>query len=56
MKGWPGTKKEVPMNLRNYSNYVQELSVQEGIILRGNRVIIPKSLRKEMLEKIHRGH
>ncbi|XP_060073372.1 gamma-butyrobetaine dioxygenase-like [Ylistrum balloti] len=38
-----------------YWNIRDELSVVEGVILRNNRVVIPRSLRKKMLEKIHSG-
>ena len=33
-----------------------ELSELNGIILRGERILIPTSMRKEMLERIHRGY
>ena len=34
----------------------QELSIQEGAILRGGRIIIPKSLKAGVLEAAHQGH
>ena len=33
-----------------------ELSVNNGILLRGNRLIIPSSLHLEIIEKLHSGH
>ena len=33
-----------------------ELSVTNGLLLRGNRFVIPQSLRSEMLQKLHAGH
>jgi transposase InsO family protein len=39
-----------------YHNFRDELSVVNGLILKGNRVVIPQSMRSEMLEKIHHGH
>jgi len=33
-----------------------ELSVHKGLLLRGNRLVIPPALRKEILAKIHSGH
>ena len=32
------------------------MSVQDGIILRGERVVIPSSMRYEMKQKVHAGH
>ena len=33
-----------------------ELSVYKGLLLRGDRIVIPPSLRQEILEKLHSGH
>lgn len=33
-----------------------EFTLQRGIILRGHRVVIPKSLRTRILEELHTGH
>ena len=33
-----------------------ELTELNGVILRGGRILIPTSMRKEMLETIHQGH
>ncbi len=56
MKGWPNSKDELSEVLIPYFTYRDELTVQDGIVLRGERVIIPLSLRKEMKEKLHVGH
>ena len=54
--GWPENRSEVPQELRPYWNFRDELSTARGIILKGERVVIPHSLRKEMLDKIHTAH
>ena len=33
-----------------------ELSVHEGMLIKGCQIVIPKSLRTEILSKIHEGH
>ena len=48
-KGWPGIK-DVPQRIAT------ELSVQKGLLLRGNQLVIPASLQREILDKIHVGH
>ena len=42
--------------LKYYIPVKNELSVNNGILLRGNRLIIPSSLHPEIIEKLHSGH
>ena len=42
--------------MQPYFNIRDELSVQDGIIFRGDRVVVPDSMRQDMLRKIHRSH
>ena len=39
-----------------YYNIRAELSVINGLLLRKNRIVIPQTLRKEMLKRLHEGH
>lgn len=54
--GWPENQSEIPQELRPYWNFCEELSETRGIILKGEKVVVPHSLRKEMLDKIHTAH
>ena len=54
--GWPEKKDEVTLPLRPYFHCRDELSSQEGLIYRGERVVIPTALRKEMMKRIHSSH
>ena len=56
MVGWPDTIKEVPTPIRPYWTYRDELSVDNGIILKGSRVLIPCNLRENILQQLHYGH
>ena len=40
----------------NYFTYRDELTAQNGIVLRGQRLVVPKSLRSMMKAKCHAGH
>jgi len=44
------------MNITDYWNCRTELIVVDDILLKGSKFIIPSSLRKQMLQKIHKGH
>ncbi len=56
MNGWPQTKEETPVETRPYWNYRDEISCYEGFMFKGDRIIIPHSLRPEILQRIHAAH
>ena len=39
-----------------YANFKEELSVINGVLMKGARIVIPQKLRGDMLELIHVGH
>ena len=56
MSGWPQTKVETPVETRPYWNYRDEISCYEGLMFKGDRIIVPHSLRPEILQRIHAAH
>ena len=56
INGCPETKREAPEKVQEYWHCREEISEIDGIRLKNERIIIPNSLRTEMLEKIHAGH
>ena len=54
--GWPADKLQVPFNVREYWPYRDELSIQDGVIYRGTRVLIPTAMRPRTLEQVHSAH
>ncbi len=56
LRGWPDDKSRLEGCITPYFNIRDELSVQDGILFRGNRCIIPRMLRTEMLQRIHSSH
>ena len=53
--GWPN-RKAVPDILKPYHQVASQLSVIDGLLLRGSRIIIPSSLCLKVLDQIHAGH
>ena len=41
IQGWPKEIKQCPLPLRSYWNYRDELSIVDGIVVKGNHIIIP---------------
>lgn len=56
LKGWHGKKKDCPVKIQDYWNCRAELTVVDNIVMKGSNLVIPSSLRKQMLQKIHKGH
>ena len=54
--GWPDDIKDVPKALRPYHGQCDSLTVEDGLILRGEAIIVPPGERKKVLEQIHQGH
>ena len=55
-EGWPNDKKTVPDAVKPYLTHLYEISEAEGIMLRGSRIIVPTSMRREMKSRIHEGN
>ena len=54
--GWP-TRTKCPSMLKPYNITVSsELSVKDGLLMRGNRIVIPAELQQDILHRLHEGH
>ena len=54
-EGWPD-KHRLKFALLPYWQYKGEITVQQGILMKGDRVNIPSALRLDVLDKIHTSH
>ena len=54
--GWPEYPNECPQDSREFWNFREDLSIEDGLILKGHRLVIPSKLRPHMLQIIHQGH
>ena len=55
-QGWPEDKSALPPVVSPYFNMRDEMSVQDGLIFKGERVVVPKAARGELLRRIHDSH
>ena len=53
LEGWP---QRVFGILKKYHSVAAELAIEGGILMRGDRLVIPPSLQKEILDRLHGGH
>ena len=51
--GWP---HQIPQKLKPFADRRNELTVEEGCLLWGYRVLIPGKLRPKLLQELHRDH
>ncbi|XP_055523016.1 uncharacterized protein LOC129717191 [Wyeomyia smithii] len=56
MQGWPETRDELLPELKKYWCFRDEMAVNDMLVFKSNQVLIPQSLRKDMLAKVHSGH
>ena len=54
--GWPKVCSDCHPLLLDYWNFRDEISLEDGLLFKGHRLIIPKSLRGKVLQMIHEGH
>ena len=55
-KGWPKKRSSLAPNLQPYLNYRDELTIEDGILMKGQKFTIPTSLKQQYIDKIHTGH
>ena len=56
LNGWPDSHSQIPEEVRLYWNFRDELSEADGVLLKGERLIIPSCLQQDILQRIHMGH
>ena len=54
--GVPCDKKNLPTDLHTFWLHKEMLSIELGLITCGNRIIVPREMRPEMLQYVHKGH
>jgi hypothetical protein len=54
--GFPDDCRELPAALRPYHRFAASLSVVDGVVLMGQRIVIPPALRQSILNALHAAH
>jgi len=55
VNGWP-SNGHVPPDLQQYAPFVDELTVEGDLVLKGDRIVVPAAAREYLLERIHSSH
>lgn len=56
IEGWPERKEDLSDELLPYRAFQNELTTFRGVIFKGDRILVPKCLRKNLIEKLHVAH
>ena len=54
--GWANSIKEVPPEIQAYWTFCEELTIEDGLVVKGTQIVIPKNKLKQILTMIHEGH
>ena len=54
--GWPDEKNDCHLFFLDYWTYREEISVENGLLLKGHRLVVPEKLRDRVLQTIYEGH
>ena len=54
--GWPNECRMLPQELHTFWNYREDLSMENGLITKEARHLIPSTLKRKVMEQIHDGH
>ena len=53
---WPDSIKDLPTDVRVFWSFRDELAVEDGTIFKGKQVLVPESLRADILAQLHQSH
>ena len=56
VEGWPDSQRHLQPPLRPYWSCRDELAIEDGLIMKGDHLVIPLSLQAEVLTKLHEAH
>ena len=56
LNGWPNRCTNIPRITRNYWDFRDELSIEDDLLMKGERVIIPPSCRDAIMDDLHKSH
>ena len=56
LNGWPQRHTNVPRIARNYWDFRDELSINDDLLMKGERVVISTSCRDSIMDDLHKSH
>ena len=54
--GWPPEIHDIPKEIQPYWTFQEQITIEDGLLLKGTHIIVPQTLHKEMIQLLHTGH
>ena len=54
--GWPSTIREMPSKIQPYWTLREDLTAEDGIVLKGVQIVVPHKKHQATLQLTHKGH
>lgn len=55
-QGWPEKVDRVAASVRPFFKFRHEIAVQNGLVFRNDRIVIPAALQRQLIDKLHISH
>ncbi|KAK7105846.1 hypothetical protein V1264_017174 [Littorina saxatilis] len=55
-EGWPESRQSLPLGLQPYFPFREEVSTQNGLCFKAERIIVPTEMREKVLHLLHQAH
>ena len=55
-EGWLNNKTALPEEVRQYFAVRDELTTADDLLFRGDRIVLPKCLQRELMQRVNKGH
>lgn len=56
LNGWPDKINKLDEKAKPYWTFREELGYSNGILVKGEKVVVPQKLKRMVMEKLHQGH
>ena len=53
IQGWPKDIKQCPTPIKSFWNFRDELSIVDGIVVKGSQIVVPFKFQPELLGLLH---
>ncbi|XP_017484858.1 PREDICTED: uncharacterized protein K02A2.6-like, partial [Rhagoletis zephyria] len=56
LNGWPDKRSKIPNSVKPYWCYREQITSENGLLHKSDRIIVPAKLREDILRRVHASH